>query len=212
VDFPGNDHGGPVTHHPEQTSPVNSKADLRKALRKARSEHVAALPVAVSRLVFNRPPVPVVEMLEPYPVVGVYLAVGNEAPTLGWIRFLHENGWRVVLPWFAGRDAPMAFREWTNPWNEDLLEPAPWGGLQPRSHADELEPQALVVPLVGFTDRLERLGQGGGHYDRWLAAHPGTPTIGLAWDVQQVDSLPCEDHDHPLTAVVTPTRIHGIEA
>ena len=187
---------------------VKDKAELRKALRRARSEHVAALPASVSRLVFSRPPVPVVEMLEPFPQLGVYLAVGSEAPTLGWIRWLHENGWRIALPWFAGRGAPMQFREWGDPFNDDLLVPAPYGGLQPRPDAAELEPEALVVPLLGFTADGHRLGQGGGHYDRWLTDHPGTPTVGLGWDVQLVESLPLEPHDHALDAVVTPTQIY----
>ena len=57
--------------------------------------------------------------------------------------------------------------------------------------------------------RQERLGQGGGHYDRWLAHHPDTIRIGMAWDGQLVDELPVEPHDVPLDAVVTPTRLYG---
>jgi 5-formyltetrahydrofolate cyclo-ligase len=48
----------------------------------------------------------------------------------------------------------------------------------------------LFVPLIGFTAALDRLGQGGGHYDRWLAEHPGAQAIGLAWDAQACDTLP----------------------
>jgi 5-formyltetrahydrofolate cyclo-ligase len=66
------------------------------------------------------------------------------------------------------------------------------------------------VPLVGFTASGERLGQGGGHYDRWLAEHPGRLTIGLAWDAQLCPALPSEPHDEPLDAVITPTRIYGL--
>ncbi len=39
----------------------------------------------------------------------------------------------------------------------------------------------LFVPLVGFTAQGQRLGQGGGHYDRWLEAHPDAVPIGMAW-------------------------------
>jgi 5-formyltetrahydrofolate cyclo-ligase len=63
---------------------------------------------------------------------------------------------------------------------------------------------------VGFTASGARLGQGGGHYDRWLAEHPGTLAVGLAWDAQLCDTLPTEPHDAPLAAVVTPTRIYGL--
>jgi 5-formyltetrahydrofolate cyclo-ligase len=65
------------------------------------------------------------------------------------------------------------------------------------------------VPLVGFTAAGERLGQGGGHYDRWLAANPSVLPLGLAWDCQLRGSLPHEAHDCPLRGVITPTRFYG---
>ena len=72
-----------------------------------------------------------------------------------------------------------------------------------------MRPDVLLVPIVGFTDNGERLGQGGGHYDRWLEAHPETIAIGMAWDCQKRDRLPVEGHDRRLHAVVTPTRFYG---
>ena len=71
-----------------------------------------------------------------------------------------------------------------------------------------MAPDLVVVPLVGFTSEGHRLGQGGGHYDRWLEAHPHVPAVGLAWDVQQAEELPTEPHDRTLAAIITPTRIH----
>jgi 5-formyltetrahydrofolate cyclo-ligase len=81
--------------------------------------------------------------------------------------------------------------------------------VQPLATAEAIVPDLLFVPLIGFTDSGARLGQGGGHYDRWLAEHPDTTAIGLAWDMQKVAEVPQESHDMPLTAVVTPTRIYG---
>ena len=81
--------------------------------------------------------------------------------------------------------------------------------MQPLSGTKTVTPDLLFVPLIGFTDTGARLGQGGGHYDRWLVEHPGTVAIGLAWDIQKVDELPVEPHDVALTAVVTPTRLYG---
>jgi len=65
------------------------------------------------------------------------------------------------------------------------------------------------VVQEAITERGERIGQGGGHYDRWLADHPGTVAIGMAWDCQLCESLPVEEHDMPLAAIVTPTRLYG---
>ena len=114
----------------------------------------------------------------------------------------------LALPWFSDRDHDMKFRLWLDPHDEGGLEPGPYGMMQPLADAPEVLPNTVFVPVVGFTARRERLGQGGGHYDRWLALNPQVQTIGLAWDCQLVDSLPVEDHDIHLGAVVTPTRIY----
>ena len=104
----------------------------------------------------------------------------------------------------------MTFRAHIDPYDDSDLVPGPFGLMQPSDEAELISPDVLFVPLVGFTEDLARLGQGGGHYDRWLAAHPGTIAIGLAWDVQLCEMLPTEPHDVPLDAVVTPTRIYGL--
>ncbi|KHK91367.1 5-formyltetrahydrofolate cyclo-ligase [Novosphingobium malaysiense] len=188
--------------------PADDKKALRKAFRKTRAEHVAALPGGLRALVLNRPPAPVVEMFPASATVGIYHAVGSEAPTHGWARWLTENGFKTALPWFAGRDADMEFRCWDNPWDDEALLSGPWGALQPPAGNALVVPEVLVVPLLAFTASGLRLGQGGGHYDRWLDAHPQVPAIGLAWDCQIAEELPHEPHDRHLAAVVTPTRIY----
>jgi 5,10-methenyltetrahydrofolate synthetase len=85
----------------------------------------------------------------------------------------------------------------------------PYGVLQPSADAAEVRPDLAFVPLVAFTGAGERLGQGGGHYDRWLAANPDALPLGLAWDCQLAEDIPHELHDRTLHAVVTPTRFYG---
>jgi len=144
--------------------------------------------------------------------VGVYHAMGAEASARGFARWFAENGRRVALPWFADRDADMAFREWRDPWDDAGLEPGPFAIPQPESDAGAVVPDWVIVPLLGFTADGDRLGQGAGHYDRWLAAHPQVQAVGLAWDCQLCEALPVEAHDRPLRAVVTPTRLYGAVA
>lgn len=62
-----------------------------------------------------------------------------------------------------------------------------------------------LVPGLGFDARGHRLGRGKGHYDRLLVGFNGMK-IGVAFDFQIVDAVPCEAHDIALDAVVTPTR------
>lgn len=194
------------------TTISTDKQGLRRKLRAARREHVAALPYVVRALVFSRPPAAVLELVPQGAPVGLYSSHGSEAPSLAYARWFHENGHPLALPWFGGRDAPMQFRRWRDPWDEHGLEIGPFGLLQPQAESEPVQPQVLFVPLVGFTAQGDRLGQGGGHYDRWLAANPSVPAIGLAWDAQKLDALPREAHDRRMAMVVTPTRIyHGGE-
>ena len=72
---------------------------------------------------------------------------------------------------------------------------------------DELD--VLITPLVAFDAQGQRLGMGGGFYDRTLQnwQRYGLRPVGYAHDCQQVEALPVEQWDIPLPAVVTPSRL-----
>ena len=181
-------------------------------MRKARKEHVAAQPDTIKALLFHRPPRPVLEKISAEAVIGLYHATPDEAPAAGYARFFQEQGHIVALPQFEAPDAPMGFAEHIDPFDQSDLVEGPFGMRQPDKQAPTLVPDVIFAPLVGFTAAGERLGQGGGHYDRWLSEHPGRIAIGLAWDVQFIEDdsvLPTEPHDVALDLIVTPTRIYG---
>ena len=108
----------------------------------------------------------------------------------------------VCLPVVPGRAVPLQFRLWRG----EPLVAGVFGTSHPAETAPEAVPQVLIVPLVAFDARLNRLGYGGGYYDRTLAglraAGPVT-AIGLAWAVQELPLLPTDRHDQPLDLVVT---------
>ncbi|CCQ09874.1 5-formyltetrahydrofolate cyclo-ligase [Pseudoalteromonas luteoviolacea B = ATCC 29581] len=92
-----------------------------------------------------------------------------------------------------------------------------YGILEPVLNCSEVCPIAqldlLLMPLVAFDKQGNRMGMGGGYYDRTLASYYKqnweTPRlIGLAHDCQQVDELPTEVWDVPLQAILTPTRFY----
>lgn len=188
---------------------MTDKAEIREQLRQLRREHVANLPGATRALLFRRPPAQVMAMLEPGITVGLYRPGPTEAPTGHYARFLVEEGYTVALPRFETRGDAMEFACHTDPFGESDLETGPFGIMQPRGDAERVDPAVVFVPLLGFTGNGDRIGQGGGHYDRWLAAHPDAMAIGMAWDAQKLDTLPTEPHDIPMRAVVTPTRLYG---
>ena len=66
------------------------------------------------------------------------------------------------------------------------------------------DPTALVLmPGLAFTERGDRMGYGGGYYDRFLAEEPHHPTVALCYDFQLLSSLPTEQYDIPVDLVLT---------
>lgn len=81
--------------------------------------------------------------------------------------------------------------------------PGPLGIPQPSTTGVACIPDIFLIPLVGFDPQLNRLGQGGGFFDRALAACPSALRIGIAWSVQQVDAIPVDPWDIPMHAIIT---------
>ena len=112
----------------------------------------------------------------------------------------------VAVPVIVGAGLPLRFSRWTP---DGALRDGPFGARIP-ARDDFLEPEVLIVPLVAFTTGGQRLGYGGGYYDRTLerlrALQP-TLAIGFAYDAQEADHLPTEPTDQTLDMIVTQTRI-----
>lgn len=93
---------------------------------------------------------------------------------------------------------------------EDLTENR-FGIREPVADRERLIPfnlfEMVIVPLVAFDSRGNRLGMGGGYYDRLLKKLSSEClTMGIAYDFQEVDKIDYESWDMPLDEVVTPTR------
>jgi len=88
-----------------------------------------------------------------------------------------------------------------------LRIPEPPLDIRQLSTLDQLD--LMLVPLVAFDQHGQRLGMGGGFYDRTLQnwRQHGFLPVGLAHDCQQVDSLPVAEWDVPLPAVMTPSKL-----
>lgn len=95
--------------------------------------------------------------------------------------------------------------------DEGSLVAGMFGIREPAADAPRVEPHAVdvaIVPGVAFDEQCWRLGYGGGYYDRLLGLlRPDAARIGLAYDEQVLASIPAEEHDVRLDAVVTPSRV-----
>ncbi len=180
------------------TEPADLKTDLRRSMRSARQEFVLRLEVEELDAAFTTLPRRLWPLFAPSRVIGLYQAIGDEAPTRALIDFCVDARREVALPRLVGE--VLRFHRWSP---GEPLERGPHGLEQPPAASTVVEPDLLFIPLIAFDGALNRLGQGGGHYDRWLGDHPAARAIGLGWSVQEVDAIPTEPHDRPLAAVLT---------
>jgi 5-formyltetrahydrofolate cyclo-ligase len=67
----------------------------------------------------------------------------------------------------------------------------------------------ILVPMLGFDERLHRIGYGGGHYDKFLRDQPFATKIGVCFEACKVDNIPAESHDINLDKIVTETMIYS---
>lgn len=200
----------PPTRHPigvtiDRSGATEDKAAVRGRLLAARAALTAPTRARASEAIHGRLDA-LPELADARAVLG-YAAFGSEVDLDPWLQRLADAGVGVFLPWVDDRwlriarvidlDADLA------PGWRGVREPRVDGRRSARP--DRLH--AAVVPGVGFDGSGRRLGYGGGHFDRLLAeVGPGTVVVGVAFDVQLVDTLPAEPHDRPVDVVVTESR------
>jgi 5-formyltetrahydrofolate cyclo-ligase len=138
--------------------------------------------------------------------VAAYVSIGSEPGTGALLDALSGSGKRVILP-VLQPDMDLDWGTWRGatslaPARMGLLEPVDRLGVDAVATADVVVVPGLAVSLAG-----ERLGQGGGSYDRALGRVPvGTPVVICLYDDEVGLDVPVDDHDRPVTAAVTPTR------
>jgi 5-formyltetrahydrofolate cyclo-ligase len=144
-------------------------------------------------------------------VVAAYVGVGVEIPTERVISSLVETGTTVLLPRLeADRSLtwrPMSSRSALVRGRHGLLEPPEADAPRPLADAD-----VVVLPGLCYDISGNRLGRGGGSYDRALKDLPGSvTTIGIALDSDIVEAVPVDEHDQPVRIIVTPSRVITID-
>lgn len=156
------------------------------------------------------------------PLIALYAAMGSEVDLRPLFPSAHAHSWDICFPCMIGTSHDgratsvplMAFfrvphDKIDTDEGEFLKHPLRChtsGDLKRRGFTP-VEPSdidAIVVPLVAFDDEGNRLGYGQGNYDRYLGLlRPDTIVVGVGFDEQRIDAVPCEPHDRPLPHIVT---------
>ena len=128
-----------------------------------------------------------------------YLPYNQEVRTVPMLEQALRDGKKVAVPKCYGDEMRFIYMD-------DLSQVAPGYANIPEPIADEPvadDKTALVLmPGMAFTQNGDRMGYGGGFYDKFLASEPEHPTVALCYDFQMVESLPTEEYDIPVDCVL----------
>ena len=137
-------------------------------------------------------------------IVMLFASFQSEVETHHLIRRALAEGKRVVLPKVKGKDLELIEIE-----NFDRdVSPGAWGIPEP-DRGRRVEPGEvglIVVPGAAFDESGNRVGYGGGFYDKLLPAYNGK-TVALAFELQIVKSVPVDPHDVPVKKIITEKRV-----
>ena len=144
--------------------------------------------------------------------VGLYYPIFNEISPLVFIKYFKDNNITTALPVVDINSNSMVFKKW---FKKEKLQKSHIGTYEPLRTNKTIFPQIIVVPMLMFDRKLNRLGYGAGYYDKLISTlkryfdkkQKNFITIGLAYSEQETKSIPYESHDQKLDFIVTEKEI-----
>tara|TARA_B100000029_G_scaffold226696_1_gene224464 strand:- start:1410 stop:1958 length:549 start_codon:yes stop_codon:yes gene_type:complete len=176
-----------------------NKSDLRqKILKKRKKFHLKNLSINPKELlkILNDK-----KFININKVIGGYYPYNYEVNILQILKVLEKKKYKISLPKIIKKNQ-MNFYDWS--FNEPLAINK-YGIPEPLSKKIKY-PDVLLIPLVAFDKNLNRLGYGGGYYDRYLAKfrkNKKIMKIGIAYSIQKIQKIPTNKYDIKLDHVIT---------
>jgi len=134
-------------------------------------------------------------------IIGGYFPINFEVDDLEILKEFYKKKYKICLP-VIKKNYKMDFYKWNL---NDPLRINKYGIPEPIT-SNLIHPDIILVPLVAFDKNLNRLGYGGGYYDRLiekLSKKKKILKIGLALSVQKIKKVPVNNHDKKLDYIVT---------
>lgn len=184
------------------------KNELRKSILQARKslpeEEVATKSRSITEKLLSLPEYREAQM------VMLYLDFRNEVATGELVKETLAAGKRVVVPITDTKNTALIPSEVIH--YPDDITLGTWDIPEPKKAAvrpvELTDIDIVIVPGVAFDPQGNRLGYGGGFYDRFLLrTKPGTTFVALAFEMQIRDEVYPEAHDHPVHYVITENRV-----
>ncbi|MDC0975392.1 5-formyltetrahydrofolate cyclo-ligase [Alphaproteobacteria bacterium] len=144
--------------------------------------------------------------------IGLYYPISNEISPLVFIKYFKDNKITIALPVVDSNSHSMVFKQW---FKKEKLQKSHIGTYEPLRTNKTIFPQIIVVPMLMFDRKLNRLGYGAGYYDKSISnlkryfdkKQKNFITIGLAYSEQETKTIPYESHDQKLDFIVTEKEI-----
>ena len=134
-------------------------------------------------------------------IIGGYYPYNYEIDILGLLNELEKKDYMLSLPKIR-KNKQMNFYDWSF---KDPLSINTYGIPEPISKK-KVYPEILLIPLVAFDNELNRLGYGGGYYDRYisnLSNKKNIIKIGFGFSFQKINKLPTNKYDKKLDYIIT---------
>ena len=135
--------------------------------------------------------------------IAAYYPSNYEVNILKFIELALQKKLKICLP-VIGLNKTMTFKSWK--FKEPLYVNS-FGILEPNVSNKTVTPHLILVPLVAFDKKLNRIGYGKGYYDRYLNKikrnNKNVVSVGIAYSFQQCSSIPTNKHDFRLDYIFT---------
>ena len=133
-------------------------------------------------------------------VVSAYWPFHGEPDLRSFLTAVSDRGGRCALPVVVERGKPLVFRPWSP---GEPLAKGVWNIPVPVT-TEEVMPDIVIAPVVGFDRASYRLGYGGGFFDRTFAAMQNSPRkLGVGYRQQALQTIYPQPHDIPLDTIIT---------
>ena len=182
---------------------TSEKQDLREQYLKLRNGLNTEYRIDASKLICNS----MHSIIKPKLVISGYYPIKSEADIMPLLISLNSSNshYEIGLPSTAIKGHPQ-FRLWQP--NQPLIPGSYTTILEPNPKISKIiHPDIILVPLIVFDRKMNRLGHGNGFYDKILKDFPNALKIGCAFSIQEAKSIPKEPHDIMLDVIITEKEI-----
>lgn len=184
---------------------MNNKAHIRKTIQQKRGSLLKEEVNLKSRKIANNVIFKIFKYIENLEEknIALYLSANNEVDTTPIINYLllEIKNNNIALPYIDLENNIMNFKKYFP--NEELVENKKYQNiLEPDPQNPEINPEIIFVPLVACDKKGNRIGMGGGFYDKKIADlkknNQNITLIGLSYDFQIIDEIQPKKHDQTL--------------